>query len=173
MRPTRLSTVMVAATVALFSRSAPLRAQDTAVGVNVGFASAVGFGGVTLTRSLFERARLEIGGGLGYSGWQLSVMPKLVLGEGRARFVAGAGVAVAWPADSRVASGHPVWLNVDLLGMEYRFDSGFAIFNSAGVTVGLGGGEICVPPDGCEPQFLRNVNDYWSPQVRAGVAYWF
>lgn len=173
MGPTGRATVIVAAAVALFSRSAPVRAQETGVGLNVGLASAVGFGGVTVTRSFFEHVRLEIGGGLGYSGWQLSLMPKLVLGTGRVRFVAGAGVAVAWPADSRVAAGHPVWLNVDLLGMEFRFDSGFAIFNSVGITGGLGGGELCVPADGCEPQFLRNVDHYWSPQARVGVAYWF
>lgn len=164
---------MAAAASALLWRATPLRADQTAVGVNVGFASAVGFGGVTVTRSIFEKARIELGGGLGYSGWQLSVMPKLVLGDGPGRFVAGAGVSVAWPTDGRVAAGHPVWLNLDVLGVEYEFDSGLAFSGSVGVTGGLGGGQICVPPDGCEPQFLRDVNRYWAPQMRAGVAYWF
>ncbi|MFL5304322.1 MAG: hypothetical protein ACJ8F1_03875 [Polyangia bacterium] len=139
----------------------------------MGFASAVGWTGVTVTREILEHARVEVGGGYGYSGWQLSLMPKVTLGDGRDRFVAGAGVSVSWPTDPRYASGHPVWLNVDVGGGEHRFASGLAISGSIGFTGGLGGGEICLPPDGCEPQFLRSVTHSWGPQARLGAAYWF
>jgi len=41
------------------------------------------------------------------------------------------------------------------------------------VTGGLGGGEVCLPTDGCEAQFLHPVTEYWFPQGRVGIAYWF
>jgi len=144
-----------------------------AVGVNLGVGSAVGLGGVTLTQELGDHFRVEAGGGFGVSGWQLSLMPKLVLGSGRDRYVAGAGVSIAFPTDSRSATGRPIWLNVDVLGYEHRFDSGLALSAALGLTGGLGGGQLCVPSDGCEPQLLHDVTTYWGPQTRIGVAYWF
>jgi hypothetical protein len=39
--------------------------------------------------------RVELGAGLGFSGWQLSVMPKLVVGGPRDYFVSGVGVSLA------------------------------------------------------------------------------
>jgi hypothetical protein len=90
----------------------------TAVGVDLGVASALGLGGVTLTRRLASHLRLEGGVGLGITGVQLSFMPKLVFGGERDYF-------------------------------------------------------ICLPPDGCEPQFFEDVTHYWGPQARAQLAYWF
>jgi hypothetical protein len=145
----------------------------TAVGLDLGIASAVGFGGVTLARQLGRHLRLEAGAGLGLSGLQLSVMPKLVLGDGHDHFVSGAGVSVAFFSDSQYVSGHPIWLNVDAVGYEHHFDNGIAVSSSVGLTGGLGGGQICLPPDGCEPQFFRDVTHYWGPQARAQLAYWF
>jgi len=152
---------------------AALKAGDTALGLNLGIGSEVGFAGVTLTQSIMKRARLELGGGYGYSGYQLSLMPRLALGDGPVRFIAGAGVSVAFPTDPRVASGHPVWLNLDVAGGEYRFRSGVAISGNVGFTGGLGGGTLCFPEDGCEPQFLLPVTHFWGPEARVGVAYWF
>jgi hypothetical protein len=143
------------------------------VGLNFGLGSAVGLGGVTLTGALGRFARLELGAGYGASGYQLSLMPKIALGRPHDHFVAGAGVSLALPTDPRVASGHPVWLNIDALGYEHRFDTGIAVSAAFGVTGGLGGGELCLPPDGCEVQFQRPVTEYWFPQGRIGVAYWF
>ena len=100
-------------------------------------------------------------------------MPKLTFGWPRLRLVAGAGVAVTVPTDWRVASGHPVWLNVDALGYEARLESGLALSVALGFTGGLGGGRLCVPPDGCEPRFQQEVTAFWLPQGRVGVAYWF
>lgn len=159
----------VVSTTAVPARDLP----TTAVGVQLGLGSAVGLAGLTLTQAFGPWVRLELGGGYGVTGYQLSVMPKLALGDRRDRFVAGVGVSLALPTDSRIASGRPVWLNVDALGYEHRFDSGFALSATFGVTGGLGGGQICLPPDGCEPQFLRPVTAYWMPQGRVGAAYWF
>ncbi len=145
----------------------------TAVGVDLGIASAVGFAGVTLARQLGGHLRLEAGAGFGLSGLQLSVMPKVVLGEGRDHFVSGAGASVAFLVDSQYVSGHPIWLNVDAVGYEHHFDNGIALSSSLGVTGGLGGGQICLPPDGCAPEFFRDVSHYWGPQARVQLAYWF
>ena len=137
---------MLAGAAVLFARSRSARADQTAIGADVGFASPVGFAGVTVTREVLDHARLEIGGGWGYSGWQLSLMPKVSLGNSRDWFVAGAGVSVSWPTDPRYAAGHPVWLNVDVGGGEHRFASGLAVSGSVGFTGGLGGGEIVFHP---------------------------
>ncbi|HLK93512.1 MAG TPA: hypothetical protein VKZ18_26715 [Polyangia bacterium] len=162
-----------AAEVVSATAAAERRAPTTAVGVDLGLGSAVGLAGLTLTQAFGPWVRLELGGGYGVSGYQLSVMPKLALGDRHDRFVAGVGVAVALPTDPRLAAGHPLWLNIDAAGYEHRFDSGFAVSATFGVTGGLGGGQICLPPDGCEQQFLRPVSAYWMPQGRVGAAYWF
>ncbi len=145
----------------------------TGIGLDVGIGSALGLAGVTVTEAFGRFTRLEVGAGYGYSGYQLSLMPKIALGQPRDHFVAGVGVSVAFPDNAWVASGHPIWLTIDALGFEHRFETGIALSAALGVTGGLGGGEICFPPDGCEPQFLRPVTEYWLPQGRVGVAYWF
>jgi hypothetical protein len=162
-----------AAEVVSAAAAAGREAPATAVGVDLGLGSAVGLAGITLTRAFGPWMRLELGGGYGVTGYQLSVMPKLAIGDGRDHFVAGVGVALALPTDPRVAVGHPVWLNIDAAGYEHRFDSGFALSATFGVAGGLGGGQICLPRNGCEPQFLRPVSAYWMPQGRIGAAYWF
>jgi hypothetical protein len=127
-----------------------------------------------VTEAFGRFARLEVGAGYGYSGYQLSLMPKIVLGEPHDHFVAGVGVSVGFPTDARVATGHPIWLNIDALGYEHRFDTGIALSAAFGASGGLGGGQLCAPPaDGCEPQFQHPVTQYWFPQGRVGVAYWF
>jgi hypothetical protein len=150
-----------------------VRADETAIGVNVGAGSAVGFGGVTVTRAFLDAARVEVGAGWGYSGWQLSLMPKLALGSGPLRFITGMGVSLSVPTNPQLATGHPIWLHVDLAGIEYRSAEGLALSASVGATFGLGGGDLCAPPDGCDGQFLENVSGFVSPQARLGLAYWF
>jgi hypothetical protein len=76
-------------------------------------------------------------------------------------------------SDSQYVSGYPVWLNVDAMGYEHRFGNGLAFSLTMGLTAGLGGGRVCPPPDGCEPQFLEDVTHYWGPQARLQLSYWF
>ena len=33
--------------------------------------------------------------------------------------------------------------------------------------------QISLPPDGCEPELVRDVTHFGGPQARVGVAYWF
>jgi hypothetical protein len=143
------------------------------VGLNLGFGSAIGLGGVTLTGAFARYLRVELGAGYGISGYQLSFMPKIALGLPHDHFVAGVGLSMAFPDDHYVASGHPIWLNVDALGYEHRFDTGIAVSAAFGFSGGLGGGKLCLPPDGCEPEFQYPVTHWWFPQARFGVAYWF
>jgi hypothetical protein len=145
----------------------------SAVGLDLGIASAVGLGGVTLTRQVTSHLRVEAGVGLGITGVQLSLMPKVVFGGERDYFVAGAGISVTVLSDSQYVSGYPLWLNVDALGYEHQFDSRLAFSLALGLTGGLGGGRVCLPPDGCEPQFFEDVTHYWGPQARLQLSYWF
>ena len=98
----------------------------------------MGLFGVTLTRALHRSFRVEAGAGLGFSGWQLSLMPRAVFFQGRDHFITGVGVAVAFPANPKVSDGHPVWLNVDAIGYEHRFPNGLALSVFAGIDLRTG-----------------------------------
>ena len=153
--------------------------RPTGIGVDVGLASAVGFAGLTVTRAFAECFRIELGGGIGFSGWQLSLMPKLAfdLAHGVHYLVIGAGVSVTFPRSDTldaVATGHPVWLNIDGLGYEIRDQYGLSLAFAIGVTKGLGGGQVCQYVVECNPaEDLGPVEDYWNFQTRIQVAYWF
>ncbi len=170
---------VVAVAALLLGAVRPARAErDTAIGIDNGFASAVGIFGVTLTRAVGDNFRLEAGTGIGATGFQLSLMPQFVTGEGRNHFVAGAGVAVALPINDHTTEGHPIWLNLDALGYEHRFASGFSVSFALGITIGLGGGRYCrfsFDSDGvCDrPADKENVRGLWTPQGRFQLAYWF
>jgi hypothetical protein len=152
--------------------------RPTGIGADVGLGSAVGFAGLTITRAFLECFRIELGGGIGSSGWQLSLMPKLAfdLAHGVHYLMIGVGVSVAFPRPETFgpATGHPVWLNVDALGYEIRDQSGLSIAFAIGVTKGLGGGQVCQYVVECNPaEDLGDVRDYWNFQTRIQVAYWF
>jgi hypothetical protein len=142
------------------------------VGLNFGFGSAVGLGGVTVTGAFARYARIELGAGYGFTGYQLSVMPKIALGDAHDNFVAGVGVSMAFPTTADVVSGHPIWLNVDALGYEHRFDTQIAVSAAFGFSGGLNGAKVCFISDRC-PYSATSVTDLWFPQARVGVAYWF
>jgi hypothetical protein len=148
----------------------------TAIGVDVGFGSAVGALGITLTRAFGANLEIELGTGIGVSGYQLSVMPKLVLGEPRNHFVAGAGLSVAFPDNPANSRGHPIWLNVDAIGFEHINYHGIAFLAALGFTRGLGGGQLCTagPFDSCGPkEGWVDVSTQFGPQFRVGIEYWF
>jgi len=157
-------------------RSSPT-ARPTGIGFNLGIASAVGVAGLTVTRAFFDCLRVELGGGAGWSGWQLSLMPKVgvdLSSAGVHYLVFGAGVALTLPgyaASTFMADGHPVWLNAEI-GYEARAENGFAFAIAAGVTRGLGGGRICVADCG-DPSNLEEVSHFIGPQFRLQFAYWF
>ena len=184
--PTFIRAVVLLAVVAgLVANPTSVRAQspapteeppprETAIGLDAGVASVVGFLGITLVRALGEHAQIELGTGIGFSGYQFSVMPKIVVGSPRSHFLAGVGLSVADPTNPLHTTGHPVWLNVDALGYEVVSNHGFGVLVALGITKGLGGGTICTSIDGCEPdERLTDVATQWSPQFRVGYRYWF
>jgi hypothetical protein len=145
--------------------------QHHAVGFHLGLGSAVGFLGVTYSYSPITELQFEFGSGYGASGFQESIMPKLVLGNVRDRFVTGLGIAIAVPAWTMLADGLPIWLNIDALGYEHRFDHGSSFTFGGGLAVGLGGGHVCSLSLDCE--FLESVAGKAFPQARIGFNSWF
>ena len=113
-----------------------------ALAFNVGFASAIGELGVTYMLTPMAPLELELGMGAGYSGLQLSFMPKLSFGTRNHRVTSGIGVA-STVAPSAVTRDNPIWLNADILGYEYRSDGRFFFALAVGVYKGLGGGGVC------------------------------
>jgi len=127
---------------------------------DMGFASALGFGGLAYAYSPTEHLELEAGVGGGFSGLQLSFMPKLTVGTTH-RFVFGAGLSVGIGSgffEQRVAP----FVNVDV-GYEYRARSGFVFYAAVGPTIPLG---LSYRFEGSNPAFP-------FPQARFGFGYAF
>lgn len=112
------------------------------IAFNIGFASAIGELGVTYMLTPVAPFELEIGTGWGYSGMQLSFMGKLSFGSRNHRTTTGIGIAsTVVPAE--VTRDNPTWLNVDILGYEFRSDGRFFFAFAIGLYKGLGGGGVC------------------------------
>jgi len=91
--------------------------------------------GAAYVYSPSEPTELEFGAGLGFSGVQLSLMPKLALGSKHHRVLLGVGPSLGI-ADG--VSYTTAWVNGDV-GYEYRATSGFSIALSVGFTAELAG----------------------------------
>jgi hypothetical protein len=79
------------------------------LGANLGMGSPVGNVGVTLGWQPTPRGEIEFGVGRGYTGLQLSLMPKALLGPGALRLMLGAG-----PSYSTDGDASQFWLNGEL-----------------------------------------------------------
>lgn len=152
----------MAFTVACLAGTTQARA-DQRLGVDVGAFSAVGEAGLTYSAAYLPEFRVELGLGTGFTGYQLSAMPKLALGSLSDHYLGGAGVSVSLPRNGEYE--RVVWLNVDALGYEHRFTSGWSLQFSLGVTIAL----TDVSPGGELP--VRS--GFWVPQARFGVGHWF
>jgi hypothetical protein len=145
--------------------------------IDLGLASAIGFLGVTYSLSPVRAFIAELGVGAGYSGLQLSVMPKLVIGASAHRFVVGAGPSVGIPGLTIVTNNGPFggnqrerviapWINAEI-GYDYRSRTGSTFLVAGGVTVGLGHGCV-VTLDSCAELYGLVL-----PQLRVGFGRWF
>jgi hypothetical protein len=106
---------------------------------NSGICSVVGLIGITYTYSPVQLFQIELGSGLGFSGFQFSLMPKLSLGDDHHRFVLGVGPSVGIARDSNPSYTYlAYWLNAEV-GYEYRSAGGFSFLIAAGVFHGIGG----------------------------------
>jgi hypothetical protein len=145
------------------------------VGVELGVGSALGELGVSYLYAPAQRFRLEGGLGWGFSGVQLSFMPKVVAGSGTCGFVAGFGpsLALGGPHAETGPSHEPQpgvipFLNLDVPGLECHSDAGFSFQATLGLTMTLA-------------TFHYDVTDVGTtvhagsvfPQLRFGLGYWF
>jgi hypothetical protein len=145
--------------------------------LDLGIASAVGFAGVTYSLAPTTGFLAELGVGVGASGLQLSVMPKLVIGASAHRFIIGAGPSVGIPGVTIVTNNGPFgsnenehvvtpWLNAEI-GYDYRSRTGAAFLVAGGITVGLAHG-CAVSIDSCTELYGLIL-----PQIRVGFGHWF
>jgi hypothetical protein len=127
---------------------------------NLGLFSAIGEIGVTYTYSPIPLLQIELGSGIGFSGLQFSLMPKLSLGNERNRFLAGIGPswAIGWYG---AVPPFSYWLNVDV-GYEYRTSGGYSSLVAVGIFRGIAGydHDLC-------------VSVCIFPQIRFAWGHWF
>ena len=109
------------------------------VAADIGVFSAVGFLGATYTYSPVPAIQFELGTGLGLSGIQLSIMPKVLVGSKSHYLVVGAGPSEGiTPSNQDQHTYVSYWLNGDV-GYEYRSPGGFSFLFALGFTYALGG----------------------------------
>src|SRR5262245_6246518 len=129
----------LAVATAAMAFGGPVRAAERfRVAGSAGIASPVGILGANVAFSPQSWLVLEAGTGFGYTGWQLSVMPKISLGSERNRFMAGVGVSLAPHFEDDHGHSYSIpWLNVDLAGWEHRFPTNWSLGLSFGTTTAL------------------------------------
>lgn len=145
---------------------------------DVGLASAVGLLGGTYTYSPVPAIQFELGAGVGFTGIQLSLMPKLLAGRNGYYFVFGVGPSVGInPSEQDQHTYISYWLNAEM-GYEYRSPSGFSFLLAGGVTYGLGGEfrDFCLLPCDSDPRERGSSSPATgkvSPQGRLAIGHWF
>jgi hypothetical protein len=173
--PVAFSLAGAASTFALTAAASPLAvvtATDSShsVQASLGLFSVVGLGGVTYAFSGARPLVVELGAGLGFSGLQLSLTPKLAFAAGEGRFLTGAGASLGlpWFGTALEEERTALWLNVDALGYELRFANHLLAAATVGVTIAGFTGDYCVA-ETCESIDPGDI----LPQGRVTLGYWF
>ncbi len=159
---------------------AALAAPRNEVRADLGVASAVGFGGVTYTRTLSDRVSLEGGVGYGLSGMQFSAMPRLAFpAGGQAAFFVGLGPSLSVKrldtgdvggAFRRYGEG--LWVNAEG-GLHVTGRSGVTLSVSFGAAVGLWGNYMLREPQPFLSDAYAGIRGLVTPQGRIGLGYAF
>jgi opacity protein-like surface antigen len=143
---------------------------------NLGIGSVVGFIGGTYTYAPVPQFQLELGSGIGWSGFQFSMMPKLSLGDDRHCFVMGVGPSLAVDPDNNPPHTYvALWLNAEV-GYEYRSVGGFSFLIAAGIVRGLAGevrDQCVIDCEGDTKGWSRPAPEYNFPQMRIAFGRWF
>jgi hypothetical protein len=143
---------------------------------NFGFCSVVGEIGATYTYAPVPLLQVELGSGLGFSGIQFSLMPKVSLGTDRHRLVMGIGPSVGInPDDNPPHTYVAYWLNAEV-GYEFRADVGFTFLIAGGYFRSLAGEyrNSCVfDCDGDTKGRPSPATDWTLPQGRIAFGHWF
>ncbi len=149
----------------------PWAAGRQQIAFRLGLASPVGELGLSYAYSWLSWLETEIGIGLGITGVQDSVMQRVGFGGSRVRFIAGAGVSVTAPRYGHT-TGYPVWLNVDLVGVEIRATGHALFYFASGVTVGLGGGRVAGWANDPDSPVMISQKGCGLPQMSIGLGVW-
>ncbi len=144
---------------------------------NMGIASAVGEMGGTFTYAPRPEVQLELGVGLGLTGAQFSLMPKLTAGSGQHRFVLGVGPSLGVGNNPEPAvTCESLWLNAEV-GYDYRSPSGLSFLVAVGITKGIAGripGDAVGRDEQGDPTAPRAVSGLpVVPQGRIAFGHWF
>jgi len=144
---------------------------------NMGVASAVGEMGGTFTYAPRPEVQLELGAGLGLTGTQFSLMPKLTAGGVQHRFVLGIGPSLGVGSNPNPAvTCESLWLNAEV-GYEYRSASGISFLVAVGITKGIAGHIPGGAPgsydegDATAPEAVSGLPVV--PQGRIAFGHWF
>lgn len=149
------------------------------LGLDVGVGSAIGGVGLVYEYAPTRIVRLEGGLGLGLSGAQLSIMPKLVAGGGTCGFVAGLGPSVGLGGPVGESESSPTspprsepsvipWLNLDVPGVECHADNGLSFHATLGVTMALRAFHYEIADTGTTVHAGSVL-----PQLRFGFGWWW
>ena len=145
---------------------------------SMGVGSAVGELGATFTYAPRPALQFELGAGLGLSGIQFPVMPKVTVGTRHHRLSVGAGPSVAVGSNTKPEQTCvSYWLNAEA-GYEYQSTAGFSFLIAAGFTKGIAGTMPGIgtpgdyePGDGTVPESVSRLPIL--PQGRIALGRWF
>jgi hypothetical protein len=144
---------------------------------NSGLFSAIGEIGGTYTYAPVPEIQMELGAGIGLSGFQFSFMPKLSVGDRKYRFIVGAGPSMGVYPDNNPSHTYvSYWLNAEI-GYEYRAVGGFSFMIAAGITRGIAGeyrDQCVIECDGDTKGHPRPITEMpLLPQGRIAFGRWF
>ena len=144
---------------------------------NMGIASAIGEMGGTFTYAPVPELQIELGAGLGFSGLQLSLMPKVSAGTSHHRLTLGLGPSVGIGTNRNPSvTCVSYWLHAEA-GYELRSASGLSFLIAVGLGKGLGGtmpgspGPGMDTADAVSPQSASQRSVF--PQGRIALGRWF
>jgi len=151
MRQTMWTRTLAAVFILVVGPAATARADDDdeassvprhRVALDFGLGSAIGAVGLTYNYAFSPLFRGELGAGWGWSGVQLSVMPKVALHGHACALTSGFGAAVALGGPSVEAGHGPApttipWLNLDAVGVECPTRGGLSASIALGLTMPL------------------------------------
>jgi hypothetical protein len=137
--------------------------------LDMGFLSAVGFGGFSYAFAPISALQLETAVGAGGTGVQLSLMPKLTLGSARHKFVAGVGLSAGLGGNAiKKVDPAAFFVNAEI-GYQFVARGGFTFAVTTGTTTALNGQYNA----GFQSKSDASAVGLTLPQIRVGFGYAF
>lgn len=135
---------------------------------SLGFGSPVGALGLSYTYLPVSRAEIEIGGGIGFTGYQASAMPKLSLGSND-RLVIGLGPSLSIDTSNQgKRSCVRYWVNGEV-GYRHTTTAGLSVLAAVGVGYDLSGGHRACADDYGSSVSDKAIGGRWVPEARVAV----